>query len=102
MKYVKLEIAKQHIYVDEGYDGDDAIITQYIDAAEIAVSNHIRRNLAELEDSNGKIPAAITQGVLLVVGGLYRDREVNFISEKARDKTGMLDYLLGPYIDYSA
>lgn len=99
--YIDLDLAKKQLYVEEEYIGDDSLISQYIEAAEIAVSNHIRRDLKTLEDSDGKVPATILQGVLLVVGGLYRDREVNFVAEKARDKVGMLDYLLGPYIDYS-
>lgn len=99
--YIDLDLAKKQLCVEEEYTGDDSLISQYIEAAEIAVSNHIRRDLKTLEDSDGKVPATILQGVLLVVGGLYRDREVNFVAEKARDKVGMLDYLLGPYIDYS-
>lgn len=102
MKYVTLALAKKHLYIEEEYTEDDCIISQYVEAAEIAVANHIRRDLKTLEDSDGDIPAAIQQGILLVTGGLFRDREVNFIAERARDKVGLLDYLLGPYINYSA
>lgn len=101
MKYVTLATAKKHLYIEEEYKEDDSIITLYVDAAEIAVANHIRRELKTLEDEKGEIPGPILSAILLVTGGLFRDREVNFVSERAKDKVGLLDYLLQPYIDYS-
>lgn len=101
MKYVSLDLAKKHLYIEADYADDDDIITQYVEAAEVAVANHIRRELDMLENSEGGLPGPILSAILLVTGGLFRDREVNFVAERARDKVGLLDYLLQPYIDYS-
>ena len=101
MKYVSLDLAKKHLYIEAEYTDDDSIIGVYVATAEGAVANHIRRELDTLEDSEGKLPDPILSAILLVAGGLFRDREVNFVAERARDKVGLLDYLLQPYIDYS-
>ena len=101
MKYVSLDLAKKHLYIETEYTDDDSIIGVYVAAAEGAVANHIRRDLDTLEDSEGRLPDPILSAILLVAGGLFRDREVNFVAERARDKVGLLDYLLQPYIDYS-
>ena len=56
MKYVSLDLAKKHLYIETEYTDDDSIIGVYVAAAEGAVANHIRRELDTLEDSEGKLP----------------------------------------------
>ena len=45
MKYVSLDLAKKHLYIETEYTDDDSIIGVYVAAAEGAVANHIRREL---------------------------------------------------------
>ena len=59
MKYVSLDLAKKHLYIETEYTDDDSIIGVYVAAAEGAVANHIRRDLDTLEDSEGKLPDPI-------------------------------------------
>lgn len=75
MAYVSLADAKKHLNLESGYTEDDAYITSLIDAAEQAISVHINEKLADLADSGGTLPAPLYQGVLLMVGNLYQNRE---------------------------
>lgn len=92
--YVKLETAKKHLNLDESFTDDDSYIMLLIKAAEEAVSLHIDKPLVELEDSQGKLPPAILQSILLLIGNLYATREpVAYASAVKVPYT--LDYLLG-------
>ena len=97
--YVDLETAKKHLNLDDSFNDDDSYITLLIQAAEDAVSKHIDKPLVELEDSQGNLPPAIFQSILLMIGNLYATREpVAYSSVTKVPYT--VDYLLGLYKHY--
>lgn len=73
--FVDLELAKNHLNVEQGFTDDDRYITQLIEVAEAVVSKDLCKNLEDLQDDNGVIPAPISQCVLLMVGHAYENRE---------------------------
>ena len=75
--YVTLSQVKQHINIDETYNGDDDYIIQLIHAAEDAVVKRLNvKHLSRLVDSNtGGLPGSVSQSILLLVGNWYQNRE---------------------------
>ncbi len=61
-----IELFKQHQYID--HDLDDVIITQYLDGAEQAITNHLHKPF----DSSNK---AHIQAQLLLASTWYKFRE---------------------------
>ena len=78
MSLTSLKLFKQHVRADDFAD-DDEYLQQCLDAAEDIVVRATHRTTAELQamapNGNGKLPAPITQAVLLVGGSLYDHRE---------------------------
>ncbi|HBO3004323.1 TPA: phage gp6-like head-tail connector protein [Pseudomonas aeruginosa] len=97
MMYVTLERAKAHLGMD--HDEDDTLISAYISAASGAVKNYLKSASAyEVErdsnddpvldsngdpvyarDSNGakEVRLEVQQGVLLLIGYFYKNRDEN-------------------------
>lgn len=66
MAIVSLSEAKEHLRVDQSYE--DTIIQLYIDAADEYISNY-------LNDAGYPKTNAIKAAALLIIGGLYENRE---------------------------
>lgn len=76
MAYTSLELAKQHLNLEPDFKDDDALILQYIDAAELTVLLDINAtSFEELETEPGKLPAPLQQAILLLLGTFYGSRE---------------------------
>lgn len=81
MKYLTLDLAKQHLRTDG--DDEDALIEFLIGAAEEAAIKQVNRNVyetqAELDAADDPDGIVITQNIraamLLIVGSLYANRE---------------------------
>lgn len=101
MKWLTLELAKQHLIVDADVHDDDDYITQLCDVAEAAVEVDIDRPLVTLTDAAGKLPAPIIQAMLLTVGNLYANREPVAIGVAANAIPHTYDYLKGLYKNYT-
>ncbi len=97
--YLSLEEVKQHLLINNDFKEDDAYIEQLINVAGDAVSKHLDIALDELE-AGGKIPPAIAQAMLLMIGNLYANRES--ISFGAATEIPLsYRYLIGLYKNYN-
>lgn len=100
MTYITLELAKRHLIVDESYTDDDVYIEQLIDAAEAVVAKDICEDLEKLEDGQGKIPAPLSQCILLMVGNFYNNREPVAFAQSSEVPLSY-KYLVGLYRNYA-
>lgn len=76
MTYVDLDTVKTHLNVEKSFTDDDAYITSLVEVAEAVVSKDICEELDELAATNGgELPAPLRQGILLLVGQYYANRE---------------------------
>lgn len=96
MRYLTLEDIK--LQVSQTADVDDDLLTMLGNAAEQATENQIDRPLRELEDCAGRIPHALRQAMLMLVGTLYDNREsVTFAQSHA---LAAYEVMIGPYRRY--
>ena len=73
--YVSLDTIKQHLNLDENFDADDLYLMGLRDVAQEVVEKNIDYPLAQLEDSEGKLPASLIHAQLLLIGTWYALRE---------------------------
>jgi len=83
---VSLEVAKVHLNVTT--DVDDALITRLIAAAQDWFEAQLGYRLADKYPDAGSpavstVPPALVQGILLVVGHFYANREATLIGVNA-------------------
>lgn len=98
-KYITLDEAKRHLNVDSFFQDDDEMIENLILVAQKAVENDIKYSLAETINEYGTIDMPLKQAILLMVGQLYRNREIS--SELTfKELPKAYDYLLQPYRSY--
>ena len=98
--YTTLEMIKRHLNVDQDFHEDDAYIQYLYEVAEATVQVHLCVALEDLEDSNGNIPAPVVHAILLFIGDLYANREVNAYTSVTTVPFGY-DYLISLYKNYS-
>lgn len=70
-------MAKRHCNIDQEFTEDDQYVQWLIDVAQASVQVHLCCPLEAYEDAQGKIPAPICHAILLYLGDLYANREVN-------------------------
>ncbi len=91
---VTLDEAKEHLRADST-GGDDSLIELYINAAEDRIRNYLNVEIPGSEHSPPEYPAAIKAAALLIIGGLYENRESE--GEKDIKENSALVSLLHPY-----
>lgn len=96
MRYLTLELCKQHLVVD--HDEDDELIRLYASSVENNIEHQIERSLSELEDENGKLPADLIAVMLLFLGSLYANREG--LSTLSVKPTASIIALIQPFKTY--
>lgn len=95
MRYLTLEMCKKQVYVD--HNEDDELIELQATAAEDSIELHLGCNLEDVA-SNGRLPSAILQAMLLFFASLYANREG--FSTMASQPTASMIALLQPYKRY--
>lgn len=103
--YTTIEIIKNHLHVDMDFTGDDSYILWLYMVAEASVEKELCVNLEDLEDNQHNIPAPIVQAMLLQIGELYNNREINAYGVSVTATQYGFKYLLDPYrcyADYSS
>lgn len=98
--YVTLETVKTHLNIDRDYIDDDEYITDLIDAATVAVENHIMHPLTDVITDDDELPSAIKHAIMLLVADFYNNRETTSYSAM-KELPLSYSYLLQPYKDYS-
>lgn len=94
---VSLELVKKQVVLD-GFDGDDDLLTFYIEAAEEYVVSLTNRTIAELEGmtSDGTFPKMLQQAIMLVTAQWYDHREA-VASTEFHMLPNSLQALIRPY-----
>lgn len=78
--YVTLKEARAHLQLDDYFHDDDALIEQYVRAAENALEKRVNRPLSDLIDRRtGELQASTKEAVLLLVGHFYNQREATTV-----------------------
>ena len=98
--YVTLAQAKQHLNIESTYTAEDSYITSLIAVAEDTVERHICYNLADYTDANGNLPPSLFHAILLYIGELYQNREVNVYGAAPQTVPFAYDYLLSMHRNY--
>ena len=91
---VSLDEAKKHLNVS--FDDDNEYISTLICVASERIESHIDKKFEEFE----VIPMSIKHAVLLLVGELYKNRELTTESS-VNELPFTIDYLLTNYKNYS-
>lgn len=100
--YVSLELAKQHLNIEQSYTGDDTYIEHLIEVAEKTVEKHIDYRLEDyITDDGDELPKPLQHAILLFVGDMYMSRESNAYGISVSEIPFSYDYLLSLYKDYS-
>lgn len=73
--YLDIDTIKQHLNLDENFDADDLYLMALRDAAKEVVEKYIDYPLSQLEDEDGKLPAALNHAMLLWIASMYAIRE---------------------------
>lgn len=69
-----LELFKKHVRSDD-FDGDDALLRHYLDAAFDSTVDYIGRPVEEIAEDSGEIPARIIQATMMLAAHWYNQRE---------------------------
>ena len=75
MNILTIDQIKAQCRIDPEMTEEDNLLELYGDAAEETLLNYCNRSLESLYEEYGRIPAAITQGALLLVANSYKNRE---------------------------
>lgn len=89
---VTLDEAKKHLRADSSGD-DDSLITLYIGAAENQIRNFINQEIPGSGYSPAEIPDDIKAAALLIIGGLYENREDKIIGTIVADNPAVMNLL---------
>lgn len=73
--YITLEQAKKHLNIDDYFTDDDNYIEALIAAVHDIVEIDVDAKLTDFENEDGDIPNGLKQGMLLLIGQLYANRE---------------------------
>ena len=100
MTYLTLAEIKKHLNIDVQFTDDDAYLTALATASEDVVAKYIDYPLANLEDSNHKLPEALKFAMMLWIGTIYAVRE-SVSSVNMQTVPHSLELLCDLYRDYT-
>lgn len=93
-QFISLNLIKKHLNIEEDFTEDDQLIGLYADTAVETIEKHLdlKETLGELYDEH-TLPSAIKNVMLLLIGELYKRREMS-TTETVND-TKIFGYLIG-------
>ena len=76
MNIVDMDYIIAHSRIDDIRDGngEERLLRLYAESAEDTVLNYLERDLADLYDTYGKIPAPVKQATLMLIDNSYEHR----------------------------
>ena len=102
MKYLTLNQIKDHLNIDQAFTDEDNYLIQLGNVVEEVVQNHINDMLDNIILNNGGVlPNPLIQGMLLMAGNLYNNREIVSFSTKTLAIPYTFEYLLDFYKNYN-
>ena len=75
MNIIDLSIVKEHLNIDANYNGDDHLISLYVETAYEQIKGDSGCTEEELLDNSGALMPIPRQALLLLVGDFYAYRE---------------------------
>ena len=101
MKYLTLELIKQHLQINSTYTDDDAYLEVLGGVVEEVVEKHIDDDFEYLAEANdGNLPMPLIQAMLLLLGTYFSNRE-NIAYTNAVEVPMSYTYLLDLYKNYA-
>lgn len=97
MRFLTLEQCKKQLVVE--HDEDDELIISKAAAAEEVVENYLNAPLESFVRVDGTLPHSIMEGIMLILGSLYAQRE-GFSSFDQKTTQALLA-LIKPYKSYA-
>lgn len=95
---VTLEDAKKHLNVD--FDDDNGYISTLIEVATERIESHLDIKFDDVFDDTDSIPKSIKHAILLLIGELYKNRELT-TENSVNELPFTINYLLTNYKNYS-
>lgn len=95
---VTLARVKEHVQAVE-FDDDDALLAEYLAAAETHVAEYLRRDMAT--EYPGEWPGPCRVSVLMTVGHFYAQRSAVLVGAPSSELPLGVQALLAPYRSYS-
>lgn len=74
MTFIDLDLVKRSVRADD-FSDDDQHLEFLTEAATEFITRRVNRDIEELVDPDGHLPAPLVQAILLVVGHWYNQRE---------------------------
>lgn len=74
MSLVSIDLFKKHVRADDT-TWDDALLEQYLAAAEEYAIDATNRPAEELVGESGELPAGMVQAIIMIAGHWYNQRE---------------------------
>lgn len=75
MKWLNLDLIKQHCRIEPDFHDEDLLLVGYGEDAEELVLTICNRTLEDIVGNYGKVPAPLIQASLLLVATSYEHRE---------------------------
>lgn len=101
MKYLTLELIKQHLQINSTYTDDDAYLEVLGGVVEEVVEKHIDDDFEHLAEANdGNLPMPLIQAMLLLLGTYFSNRE-NIAFVNSSEVPMSYTYLLDLYKNYA-
>lgn len=98
--YIQLDMAKNHLNIENDWKDDDEYILSLIEVAEAAVRVHTNEDFESIAAKNGGcVPAPLIQAALLMIANLYQNREI--VGSKVQQLPYNYQYLIDLYRNYN-
>ncbi len=99
--FLNIEQIKKHLNIDEEYKEDDNYLLSLYSVAQKVVEKHTDVNLEYIAEVNGgELPSPLNHAILLFIGEMYRNREINSFTS-VNTIPYNFDYILSLYKNYS-
>lgn len=98
--YIQLDMAKNHLNIEDDWKDDDEYIMHLIEVAESAVRVHTNEDFESIAARNGGcVPTPLIQAALMMVGNMYQNREI--VGAKTNQLPFNYQYLIDLYRNYN-
>ena len=98
--YITLEEAKAQCIIDQGWTGDDKLISDIILDVEAIVESDLCVPLSDLE-AVGALPRTMRLAMLLLIASYYKNREDEIANSEATNQQNGYKRLISNYRNYA-
>lgn len=99
--YITLEEAKAQCIIDQGWTGDDKLISDIILDVEAIVESDLCVPLSDLAFNNGALPRTLRRAMLLLIASYYKNREDEIANSEATNQQNGYKRLISNYRNYA-